>query len=451
MRRRQFVQSTLGILSLHSSLLSLISACKDEVITPNGKSVVVIGAGVAGLSAAQALRKNGFDVTLLEAQDKVGGRLKTDRSLGFPFDEGASWIHGQRRNPITNLAKQAGATTFLTNDDNQAAFDVNGQLYSARFIEDIESEYDRALKAVLNAGAKDKSFEAVFHSLYPNRLNTNIWKYLLSAYIEFDMGADIAQLSSIDFDDDEVFGGDDVIVTNGYDNIAEFLANDLNIQFNSAVNSINYEGRKVKIKTSNQILEADFVIVTVSLGVLKQEQITFIPPMPEHKQQAIRNVGMGNVNKFLLVWENAFWDTNLQYIAYTPEVKGKFNYFLNLRKFTTTNALITFALGNYATITEQKLDSELIDEIMSHLKIIYGNNIPKPSHFLRTAWGSNPYTFGAYSFASNNARTTDFNVLAAQIENKVFFAGEHTSKDYRGTVHGAYLSGLDAAKRIMEV
>jgi monoamine oxidase len=451
MKRRQFVENTLRALPLYLTLPTLIGACKEEVITPNGKSVAIIGAGIAGLSAAQMLRKNGFDVTLLEAQDKVGGRLKTNRSLDIPFDEGASWIHGPRRNPITNLAEQAGATTFLTDDNNQVAFDINGQLYSDRFVEDMENEYDKALKAVLNAGVKDKSFETVFNNLYPNRLNMRIWKYLLSAYLEFDTGADISQLSSIDFDDDEVFNGDDVIITNGYDRVAEFLAKDLNIRLNSPVSSINYEGKKVKIGASNQTLETDFVLVTVSLGVLKRERITFTPAMPKSKQQAIRNIGMGNVNKFLLVWENAFWDTNLQYIAYTPEVKGKFNYFLNLRTFTATNALMTFALGNYASITEQKSDNEIIDEIMAHLKVIYGNNIPKPSKFLRTAWGNNPYTFGAYSFAANNGRTTDFDVLAAQIENKVFFAGEHTSKDYRGTVHGAYLSGLSAAKKIMDL
>lgn len=388
---------------------------------------------------------------MLEAQKKVGGRLSTNRDLDISFDEGASWIHGPRRNPITDLAEQAGAKTFLTDDDNQKAFDKDGKLYTDAFIDDIEKQYNNALKAVIRAGTKDQSFEMVFDKLYPDRLNTHIWKYLLSAYLEFDTSADIAHLSSIDFDDDEVFVGEDVIITNGYDTIAEFLAKGLNIQVNKPVNSINYEGKKIKITANNEILEADFVVVAVPLGVLKRKIIQFTPVLPVNKHNAIQRLQMGTVNKFLLTWETAFWDTNLQYIAYTPEEKGKFNYFLNMKKFTSANALMTFAFGNYAIQTEQMEDNQIVDEIMSHLKAIYGNNIPAPKSFLRTKWASHPYTFGAYSFATNGTRTTDFNVLAENINRKLFFAGEHTSKDYRGTVHGAYLSGLSAAQQIIDL
>lgn len=447
-KRRQFTQNVFALFSLPM----LMSACgKEENITPNGKSVVVVGAGIAGLAAAQTLYKKGFAVTVLEAQKKVGGRLSTNRDLDISFDEGASWIHGPRRNPITDLAEQAGAKTFLTDDDNQKAFDKDGKLYTDAFIDDIEKQYNNALKAVIRAGTKDQSFEMVFDKLYPDRLNTHIWKYLLSAYLEFDTSADIAHLSSIDFDDDEVFAGEDVIITNGYDTIAEFLAKGLNIQVNKPVNSINYEGKKIKITANNEILEADFVVVAVPLGVLKRKIIQFTPVLPVNKHNAIQRLQMGTVNKFLLTWETAFWDTNLQYIAYTPEEKGKFNYFLNMKKFTSANALMTFAFGNYAIQTEQMEDNQIVDEIMSHLKAIYGNNIPAPKSFLRTKWASHPYTFGAYSFATNGTRTTDFNVLAENINRKLFFAGEHTSKDYRGTVHGAYLSGLSAAQQIIDL
>lgn len=210
-------------------------------------------------------------------------------------------------------------------------------------------------------------------------------------------------------------------------------------------------GKKIKITANNEILEADFVVVAVPLGVLKRKIIQFTPVLPVNKHNAIQRLQMGTVNKFLLTWETAFWDTNLQYIAYTPEEKGKFNYFLNMKKFTSANALMTFAFGNYAIQTEQMEDNQIVDEIMSHLKAIYGNNIPAPKSFLRTKWASHPYTFGAYSFATNGTRTTDFNVLAENINRKLFFAGEHTSKDYRGTVHGAYLSGLSAAQQIIDL
>ncbi|MFX5998859.1 FAD-dependent oxidoreductase, partial [Acinetobacter baumannii] len=90
-------------------------------------------------------------------------------------------------------------------------------------------------------------------------------------------------------------------------------------------------------------------------------------------------------------------------------------------------------------------DAQVITEIMLHLKSIYGNSIPNPTSFLRTKWGVNPHTFGSYSFATTGTTTTDFDTLSNSVDDKLFFAGEHTNKQYRGTVHGAYLSGLREA------
>jgi hypothetical protein len=124
-----------------------------------------------------------------------------------------------------------------------------------------------------------------------------------------------------------------------------------------------------------------YLVVSVPLGVLKNNSIVFTPALPSNKTNAIANTQMGNVNKFLLVWNNAFWDTNLQYIGYTPETKSKFNYYLNLKKFTSANSLMTFAFGDYATVTEGMTDSQIIREIMINLKSIYGNGIANPSSF----------------------------------------------------------------------
>jgi len=130
-------------------------------------------------------------------------------------------------------------------------------------------------------------------------------------------------------------------------------------------------------------------------------------------------------------------------------IKGKYNYFLNLKKITNKNALMTFTFGDYSVISEQMTDEQVIKEIMTHLKSIYGDNIPNPTSILRTKWNSNPYTFGSYSFATNNTRSCDFETFEKPIDNKVYFADEHTSVEYRGTVHGAYLSGIREAKKII--
>jgi monoamine oxidase len=453
MQRRKFVKASLTRLPLILAAPALLTACSkvEEEVTPNGKTVIVIGAGISGLAAAKKLKQKGFNVIVLEAQEKPGGRIRTDRSSGITFDAGASWIHRPNGNPITDLAAQAGATTFLTNDDSLAVFDVNGRAYPDKEITDSENQFNAALDAVERAGSVTQSFQSVFNTLYPAQAGNRLWKYMLSAYLEFDTGSDISTLSSKYFYDDEEFRGSDVIITNGYDKITDFLAKDLDIRLNTRVSSIDYSTPLAKVTANGKVIEGDYVIVSVPLGVLKNNAITFSPALPADKSDAIAKTNMGNVNKFLLLWKTTFWDTNLQYIGYTPETKGKFNYFMNMKKFTPANGLMTFAFGNYADLTEGMSDSEIIAEVMLHLKGIYGNSIPNPSDVFRTKWGQNIHSFGAYSYPTNGTTTAAFDTLAKTVNNRVFFAGEHTNRAYRGTVHGAYLSGLREADKIIDL
>ena len=452
MERRKFVLDTLKTIPLILIAPNLFASyCKDDDITnPTRKTVLIIGAGISGLAAAKKLKDKGFTVIVFESQEKIGGRLRTDRRLGIAFDEGASWIHGPNGNPITKLASQAGANTYLTDDDNLAVFDNNGTAYSETFLDSQYTEFENALNAVLGAGTKQQSFQTIFNSLYPTQANNRLWKYMLSAYLEFDTGGDISKLSSKHFYDDEAFRGKDVIVTNGYDKVANLLGQGLDIRLNSRVSEINYNETKSLVKVNGNSIEADYVIVSVPLGVLKNNSISFQPSLPALKLSAIQNIQMGNVNKFLFIWDTPFWDTNIQYIGYTPDTKGKFNYFMNMMKFLPTiNGLMTFAFGDYATVTETMTDDQINSEVMAQLKTIYGNSIPNPTTMLRTKWGQNINTFGAYSFATNGTTSADFDTMATEINNKLFFAGEHTERDYRGTVHGAYLSGIREADKII--
>jgi monoamine oxidase len=453
MQRRKFIKHTTTGLPLLFLTPTLLAGCEkeNENVNSNDKTVVVIGGGISGLAAAKKLKEKGFTVIVLEAQEKVGGRIRTDRSLGVAFDEGASWIHGPIGNPITSLASIAGANTFLTSDDSVEVFNTNGIAYSDTVLTSTEKQFESALNTVRSAGTQTKSFQTVFNSLYPTQANDKLWKYMLSAYLEFDTGGDISKLSSKFFDDDEAYSGADVIITNGYDKVTDYLTTGLDIRLNTRVSSINYANAKVGITANGNKIEADYVVVSVPLGVLKNNAISFSPALPTNKINAISNTNIGNVNKFLLVWNTPFWDTKLQYIGYTPETKGKFNYFLNIKKFTPSNGLMTFAFGDYATVTESMADSQIISEIMLHLKGIYGNSIPNPSNFLRTKWGQNINSYGTYSYATNNSTSADFDTLANEVNNKVFFAGEHTEREYRGTVHGAYLSGIREADKIINL
>ena len=439
----------LSLILLSSILFTSCGVFKNKKITPTEKQIVIIGAGISGLSAAKHLKSKGYNPIILEAQAKVGGRLKTDRSLGIAFDEGASWIHGPIKNPITQLAKESGMQTFLTKDESVVVFDINGTKYANNVLEEEEETYNNILKK-LN-GNKNLSFAAAFYKQYPNYKNNRLWTYMLSAFLEFDTGGDIYKLSSKDFYDDETFKGEDIIATNGYDNIANYLAKGLDIRLNNRVTEIDYSGDKTLIKTDSQIYSADIVLITVPLGVLKKGIIQFNPKLPTQTQNAIDKIEMGAVNKFLLVWDKSFWNEDLQYIGYTPKAKGKFNYFLNIKKFVDTNALMTFAFGDYSKTTEKMEDDAIIEEVMGHLRVIYGKNIPKPKQMLRTKWNTNPYSYGAYSFSSNGISSDAFKIFESPVAGKLFFAGEHTILEYRGTVHGAYLSGIREAKKIVKI
>ena len=452
MQRRKFIKDTLTGLPLILIAPSLLaSSCREgEDVEPNGKTVIVIGAGISGLAAAKKLKENGFTVIVLEAQDKVGGRLRTNRSLGVAFDEGASWIHGTNGNPITTLAQEAGMTTTFTDDDSFLSYDLGGTLRSDSVFSNTEDEYYDILETLMNSGNANQSFETVFNALYPTYSNDRLWKFFLSTYLTFDTG-DLNNLSSLLYNQGEEFGGEERISTNGYDTIPNYLANGINVQLNQRVTKIDYSNQPVIVSHNGTISEADYVIVTVPLGVLKANTIEFIPALTTAKETAIEKVGMNCVNKFLLTWDNAFWDDE-QYIAYTPETKDKFNYFVNVKKFhPNVNALMTFAYADYGRQTETMTDSQIIDEIMLHLKDIYGSNIPNPTKMIRTKWQTNENSFGAYSYTAVGTEMQHFEDLAEQINDKLFFAGEHTSSDYFSTAHGAYLSGIREADKIIDL
>jgi monoamine oxidase len=461
MNRRQFAK--LGSSSL---LWPLLVACgsapnavsptptlrQNPTVTPDQPlSVVVVGAGIAGLAAARTLHDQGLKVTMLEARDQVGGRLRVDRSAGVAFDEGASWIHGPNGNPITPLAAAAGATTYLTDDDSTVVYDIDGTAYADQVLIDAEEDYEAALEAVAEQATLDQGFAEVFTQLYPDRSTDRLWKYMLSAYLEFSTGASWSQLSASQFDDDELFDGADLLITNGYDRVATHLAHGLDLRLSEAVRFIDMTGTEAVVQTNRASYTADVVVVAVPLGVLKQQRIQFLPALPATKQTAINRLQMGTVNKFLLLWDTAFWETELQYIGFTPETQGQFNYFLNFRTFSEVNALMTFAFGEYAIQSEQLSDAEIIMAVMAHLQAIYGDNLPLPRRLLRTRWSQDPHTFGSYSFATVGVPTSDFDVLAEPVNSQLFFCGEHTERDYRGTVHGAYLSGLREAQRILDL
>ena len=283
MKRRTFIKGTgIGLLSP-----ALFVACDREGDIKTDKSVIIVGAGISGLAAARKLQENGFKVTVLEAQDRVGGRLRSNRSLGIAFDEGASWIHGTDGNPMTGLAQQAGMTTQITPDDSFRSYDIGGVARSAGTYENTEEEYYAVLETLMNNGSTIRSFETVFFEQYPQYANDRLWRFFLSTYMTFDRG-DLDQTSSLLYNEGEEFGGTEVIATNGYDTIPGYLANGLDVQLNQRVTAVDFSGNKVSVTHQGTVSEADYVIVSVPLGVLKKNVIQFSPALPATKKRLLK-------------------------------------------------------------------------------------------------------------------------------------------------------------------
>jgi monoamine oxidase len=419
------------------------------------KHVIVIGAGLSGLAAAKKLIEAGISVTVLEAQEKIGGRTRTDRTsiIGIPFDEGASWIHGtNHKNPIMKLVKHSQSTTIDSNEDSSVIYDIGGKEYKDKDFDKAETKFMNIHENLYKKGKANKSYETIFNEYYPSYKNDRLFKFFLSTYVSGTEG-DADKLSSTLYDEGEEFGENEKFITNGYDTIPNYLANtgNITIKCNERVSSIDYTGETIIIQHTSGSSEADYVLITVPLGVLKSKTITFIPSLPTNKLTAIESVGMCCMNKFILQWERTFWDNEL-FIVYTPEVRDRYCYFINMNKFhKNSNTLMTAAYADYGRQTESMSDETIIQNIMMHLQDIYGKNIPQPKTMVRTRWYTNENSYGSYSYPTIQTKMNHFHHLATNINQQLFFAGEHTNAQYFGTTHGAYLSGIREADNIIKL
>lgn len=427
---------------------SLLS--NSELPRSLSSEIYIIGGGIAGLSAARFLHDRGVSVVVFEARARSGGRISS-RELegGGVFEEGASWIHGPEKNPITGLALAAGAGLVPSDDDNKRLYDQYGALFPTKTVRNAEA----LLGALLDdlGGKKHQSFATALYRRHPEMKENPLWDYLLSAFVEFDIGGDVTELSGKDFYDDEDFSGEDLLITNGYHRLTDQLALGLDVRLNRPVTGIRCSDAGVEIETTTEVFTADRVIVAVPLGVLKAGTISFEPALPGYLNRAIDRLGFGLVNKYCCRWAEPFWDTDARYIGFTAETKGQFNLFLNHLTYSGLPVLTTYTYGQYAHTAADLPDDEVVALIMRNLRTIYGDHVPPPTEFYRTDWGGEEYTRGSYSFVPVGARSKLYDAFTGSFHNRLFFAGEHTNRDYRATVHGAYFSGVRAALEVLRV
>lgn len=423
-------------------------------------SVIVIGAGVAGLAAAKHLRDAGLHVTVLEARERIGGRVWTDRSLdGMALDMGASWIHGVRGNPITALADRLQVKRIPTDIDNMVVYAPDGTRIDAdeaeTYFELFESLMSAAYAVSENSDTDMPLSVAVRQGMLALRHDLSLEQqqmlaYLINASIEHEYAGSADQLSAWWWDTAGAYAGGDVLFPDGYDWLPKHLADGLDVRLSTPVDKVEYGPSGVSVMAGTQTFSATYAVISVPLGVLKQASITFEPPLPTDKQAAIDALDMGVLNKLYLQFPRAFWDTDADWIGYVDSAQlGRWSECVNMHKVVNAPVLLVFNAATFGTETEALSDDELVAGAMSMLRLLYGPDIPEPVATLHTAWASDPYTYGSYSYYAVGSSPQDRAVLATSVEQALFFAGEATHIDHPATVHGALLSGQRAAREVL--
>ena len=407
--------------------------------------VIIIGAGISGLAAADHLIDNGNDVLILEARDRIGGRIWSYSWNGVTIEEGANWIHTSVGNPLTEFAEEHGFTTYKTPLNSMVAY-LNGKTVDNDVYDSLVKEFWSYIITKKYKGQDESLAKTVsgFKAKRPFTLDEeNILNYLANSEISNEYGTDLDNLSRDHFDIGEGYGDGELVLPNGLQQITDVLNDDIEIKLNHIVTKIEYhENEKVIVHTKTKRFYSKKALVTVPLGVLKSGDIEFSPPLPESKQNAISQLGMGLLQKHWLLFDKVFWDKDVIWILSVNEQNWEcMNY-----TFTGKPILLCFTMGEYAKYQEALPDSIITSDIMSILRDRYGKNISEPLDVHYTKWASDKFSYGSYSYTAVGNTAETYFEISAPINNLIYFAGEHTHKNYPATIHGAYLSGLRAAK-----
>ncbi len=423
--------------------------------------VVIVGAGVAGLTAAKLLVRSGHSVVVLEARDRVGGRVHTDRVEGTTTDLGASWIHGIGDSPLAEVAQMFDMRTHeFTVGSYQpggrpiAYYGPEGDRLSAEvvdaFVADIQSVDDQ-LVAVIADAAPETSFqdavEAAIARLGWDPERAERVREFLRHRAEEQYGVWAGGLDAHGLDSDAI-EGDEVVFPDGYDVLATRLSMGVDVRLEHVVSHIERSSAGVLVTTDRGQVSADRAVVTVPVGVLKSEEFVITPPLPEPVSGALERLEMNNFEKIILRFPTKFWDDGVYAIRWQGEGSVWWHSWYDLTAIDGVPALLTFAAGPAAVETRGWSEAQLVDSVLSALRDIYGDKVEPPTRVSVTNWRDDPFARGSYAYMTVGSEIEDHERLATPVDGVLHIAGEATWGDDPATVTAALLSGHRAAERI---
>lgn len=441
-------------------------------------SIVIVGAGGAGLSAARYLKQHGQHAVILEARDCIGGRVRTIHDFGVPVDLGAAWLHGGPGNPLKKIAQEISLERRVSDFSNLAFYGVQS-----------EGGFIDPLKAADNLSVGFQAFEKAMKS-------ASLWPYLrtvigrsvglsgsrisiadileraaanlkgrqesspLLAFMRMSFeGLYASPLEELGFasllaqsatePEGGMFPKDDQFVTGGMEKILNYLAQDIEVHFNQVVKHIAYDRHGVEIQTQNETFKARAVIVTVPISVLRSGQITFEPNLPPRHQQALKYMDMGLVNRVVLQFPHIFWPESVDILAMCNSSLQPM--FINYAHYKQVPVLIGVVGGQAAHRIEALSDTAIAQEFCSELQRILQVTVPEPEKVVVQRWKQEEFALGSYPRYLVGATDLEPKYLATPIQNRVFFAGDATSLTEPGYLHGAFWSGELAAQRLCKM
>lgn len=422
------------------------------------KTILIIGAGAAGLAAGSALQAAGQRVILLEARNRIGGRVWTDRKfVSVPLENGAEFIHGDRVS-TWQWVKALAAPTIPIPKYTSYLYEAEGQLHT----------YEQALNwqgfeqlprlnqmlATVDAQERDRSFQDWLTELKLAPTSQKlIGKLIANSYLTEPENLSLADL--VDEARVDQSGQGNFRLPEGYDQILNALSQGLAIELNTPVDWIDWRQTPLRVRATNALshpveFTADQILITVPLSLLQQQLIRFTPPLPNQKTEAIQALSMGAAVKLQLAFSEPFWPAEISLVVGTEAIPVWWSPGFRRPGFP---AVLTAFVGGAAAIALNLLsETTAVEKGLADLCRLFSSDTPR--HYFRQgrriSWLNDPWARGGYSYIAPGAFGARA-ILAHPLQERLFFAGEATVTDNNpGTVHGAISSGWRAAQEILE-